>query len=141
MPGNLHEATNSLAYILFSRQLGWLDFIAFAQAAYFAVTGIWPLVSIRTFIAVTAPKTDIFLVNTVGLLVTAIAIALVSAVLRNTISFEMLLRAVSSSLFLTSIDVYYAAKGVIWKTYLLDSVAESLLIAGWLVGWLTSTHS
>ena len=47
------------------------------QGVYFLLTGVWPLVSMRTFEAVTGPKVDRWLVKTVGLLVAVIGASLV----------------------------------------------------------------
>jgi hypothetical protein len=41
---------------------------ALLQGGYFLFTGIWPLVSRRTFEAVTGPKKDFWLAQTVGVL-------------------------------------------------------------------------
>jgi hypothetical protein len=43
-----------------------------AQGAYYLLTGVWPLVSIGSFQRVTGPKTDLWLVKTVGLLISVI---------------------------------------------------------------------
>jgi protein-S-isoprenylcysteine O-methyltransferase Ste14 len=67
------------------------------QGAYFLVTGVWPLVSIRTFVLVTGPKTDHlptgresdhWLVLTAGVLITAIGLALLTAAWRRRASPE-----------------------------------------------------
>src|SRR5438270_11614006 len=39
------------------------------QGVYYLLTGVWPLVSIDTFQMVTGPKTDLWLVQTVGALI------------------------------------------------------------------------
>lgn len=58
------------------------------QGVYFAVFGVWPLISIRTFKLVTGEKTDHlvtgleadhWLVMTVGLLITSIGLVLILA--------------------------------------------------------------
>jgi hypothetical protein len=54
------------------------------QAAYYLITGLWPLVSLRTFEMVTGPKTDDWLVRMVGLLAAAIGAALLSGAWRET---------------------------------------------------------
>jgi hypothetical protein len=41
------------------------------------VTALWPFVSLRTFTIVTGPKTDVWLVKTVGALLVVIGIALI----------------------------------------------------------------
>ncbi|MGH7661110.1 MAG: hypothetical protein ACRENA_09390 [Vulcanimicrobiaceae bacterium] len=42
------------------------------QAGYYIATGIWPLLSMRSFEAITGPKTDRWLVRMVGLLAATI---------------------------------------------------------------------
>ncbi len=46
--------------------------LALGQGLYYALTGLWPLISISTFQAVTGPKAEHWLVRTVGVLVTVI---------------------------------------------------------------------
>ena len=53
--------------------------VAVAQGAYYGVTAIWPLVSRRTFEAVTGHKDDWWLVETIALLLLPVAGALGAA--------------------------------------------------------------
>jgi len=57
--------------------------VAFVQAWYYLVTGVWPLVNISSFQLVTGPKTDLWLVKTVGVLVTVISVTLLIAAYRQ----------------------------------------------------------
>jgi hypothetical protein len=98
------------------------------QGLYFALTGVWALFSIRTFMAVTGPKTDVWLVKTVGLLVLVIGAVLTMAGLRRRTTPENVLLAAGSASALTLIDVYYVARRRISPIYLLDAVAEIFLI-------------
>ncbi len=109
--------------------------LALGQAVYFAVTGVWPLVSMRTFEAVTGPKTDHWLVRTVGILVTVIGAVLGLAGWRRRVPPETAVLAVGSAAGLAAIDVVYVAKGRISPIYLLDALAEAVLIVAWLVAW------
>jgi hypothetical protein len=116
------------------------------QGGYFAFTGLWPLVSIETFQWVTGRKTDHlvtgresdhWLVMTVGVLVTAIGAALLTAAWRRSASPETAVLAVGSSLGLIGIDVIYVLRGVILPIYLVDAVIEAALFWGWCyVLWL-----
>jgi FtsH-binding integral membrane protein len=98
------------------------------QGLYFALTGVWALFSIRTFMAVTGPKTDVWLVKTVGLLVLVIGAVLTMAGLRRRTTPENVLLAAGSASALTLIDVYYVSRRRISPIYLLDAVAEIFLI-------------
>ena len=109
--------------------------MALAQGLYYLVTGIWPLVSLGTFQKVTGPKADDWLVKTAGVLITAIGLVLTRAGLRERVPDEVPLLAVSSAVGLTGIDVVYATRGRISPVYLLDALAELLLIAGWALAW------
>src|SRR4051812_30979278 len=110
--------------------------IAIVQAVYFALTGLWPIVHIRSFMAVTGPKRDIWLVKTVGVLVSAIAIPLSTAVIHKSVTIDIMLLAILSALGLTAIDIFYVAKKVIAKIYLLDAAIEVILILMWLIAWI-----
>lgn len=115
-----------------TQPLLWLCVI---QSLYFGVTGLWPIFHIRSFMAVTGPKTDLWLVKTVGALVTVVAIVLGSAARRNAITLEIAVLAVGTAAALTAIDIYYVARRVIARIYLIDAFAEILLITGWLLLW------
>ena len=47
----------------------WLAGLLWFQGGYYLIMGAWPLVSLETFEMVTGPKTDHWLVQTVGALV------------------------------------------------------------------------
>jgi hypothetical protein len=111
--------------------------LALVQGIYFLATGIWPLVSIDTFQAVTGEKHDLWLVHTVGVLVAAIGLVLLVSGWRRTVSPELALLAVGSALALAGIDVLYVARGVIDRIYLLDAVVEAVLILLWVAAWPT----
>ncbi len=110
------------------------------QGLYYLVTGFWPLVSIETFQRVTGPKTDNlptgreadhWLVMTVGVLIMAVAIALLAAAWRRRNPPEAAVLAIACALGLTGIDVVYVARQVIAPIYLADAAAEVLLLAAW----------
>jgi hypothetical protein len=106
------------------------------QGFYFFVTGVWPILSIRTFEAVTGPKTDRWLVKTVGVLIAVIGAVLIAAGLREAVTAEVALLAVGAALGLTGIDVWYVARRVIGPIYLLDAAAEVVLVGLWAAAWL-----
>ena len=105
--------------------------VAVAQGAYYAGTGVWPLLSMRSFERVTGPKRDHWLVKTVGVLVTAIGVTLIHAGRRGRVSPDVALLAGLSAGALAAIDVVYAARRRISPVYLLDALPEVLLAAWW----------
>jgi hypothetical protein len=107
--------------------------VATVQGIYFVLTGLWPLVDIWSFMAVTGPKTDLWLVRTVGVLVLCIGLSITFAAWNAQIGRETVLLALLSTFGLTAIDLVYVAAGVIHGIYLLDAIAEVLLILGWVV--------
>jgi hypothetical protein len=109
--------------------------LAAVQAVYFGLTGIWPILHMPSFLAVTGPKHDLWLVRTVGLLIVAVAIPMAMAAWRGIVVPEVVALAVASSAGLTIIDVVYVARGTIRKIYLADAAAELVLIAAWMLAW------
>src|SRR4051812_29613647 len=95
--------------------------LAASQGTYYVVTGLWPLVSMRSFEAVSGPKVDDWLVNTVGGLVTVIGSVVFLAGLRRSSAPEVPLLAAGSAAALAGIDIYYVARGRISRVYLADA--------------------
>ena len=109
--------------------------LATVQAVYFGITGIWPILHMPSFLAVTGPKHDLWLVRTVGLLIVAVALPLALAAWRGTVTIEVFALAVASSAALGIIDVVYVARGTIRKIYLADAAAEAVLVIAWMLAW------
>jgi hypothetical protein len=109
----------------------WHNALAIGQGVYFAATGIWPIVDMRSFEAVTGPKVDKWLVRTVGVLVAAIGGALISAGARRAVTPEIAGLAIGSAAGLGLIDVIYASRGRISRIYLADAAAEAAVITAW----------
>ena len=107
--------------------------VALVQGLYFLMTGLWPLVSIGTFQQVTGPKIDLWLVNTVGVLVAVIGAALILAGLRGEVTPSVLLVAVGSAAGLAGVYVIYVSKGVISRIYRPDALVEVVLMIWWLI--------
>ncbi len=112
-----------------------LNLVAWTQAAYYIPFSLWAIVHIESFMWVTGPKVDIWLVKTVALLLTATGIVCATAARRKNVSFEVFLLAVLNCLALTIIDLYYPSIGRISKIYYLDAIGNIILIALWLFAW------
>src|SRR3954449_7565551 len=87
--------------------------LAALQGLYFCVTGVWPLVHMESFLAVTGPKTDLWLVRTVGMLIAVIGLALLVAAFRRQAGAEVRTLALGGACGLAAVDVIYVTIGVI----------------------------
>lgn len=110
-----------------------ISVLAVVQGLYFFLTGIWSIIHISSFMAITGPKVDIWLVKTVGVLVLIIGIGLIGAGIKRRISFPLAFIAAGSALGLFFIDVTYVWQGVISPIYLLDAVLEIVLVISWFI--------
>src|SRR5262245_34198465 len=102
--------------------------ILLGQAGFYIVMGVWPIVGMASFESVTGAKSDHWLVQTVGLLVTATGVSLVVGVWRMHPSRETLTLAVTTAVGLMSIDVVYVLRRTISAIYLVDAGFEALFL-------------
>lgn len=116
------------------KQKGWMAWIALIQGAYYLVTGIWPILSRRTFEMITGPKVDFWLVRTIGALISVIGAVLSLAGLRGSPGTETALLGIGSAASLGGSDIIYASRGRISRVYLVESLVEVGLIALWVFG-------
>lgn len=107
------------------------DGVAVAQGAFYLATGVWPLIDMRSFEAVTGPKTDRWLVRTVGCLVGVLGGSLLVAGLRGRTSAELAAAGAASATALGIVDAHYATRGRISRIYLLDAAVEAGIVAAW----------
>ena len=99
------------------------------QGGYYLVTGVAPFVSRRAFEAVTGPKREWWLVQTVGAIVTTVGAVLVSGARSGRVTPELRLLAAGCATGLAAIDIIYVARRRIAPTYLLDAAAQLAALA------------
>ncbi|MDQ2654537.1 MAG: hypothetical protein M3Z20_16015 [Chloroflexota bacterium] len=105
--------------------------LAQVQGVAYLATGIWPIIHRRSFEAVTGPKTDFWLVRTVGALISVIGATLLLGSRRSRWVPELTLLAAGSALSLAIVDIVGVAVRRISPVYLLDAVGELALVAAW----------
>ena len=107
--------------------------VAYAQIAYYMATGVWPLVSPRSFQAVTGRKHDFWLAQTAGVLIAVTGLTLAVASREGSLrSATARTLAIGSAAGLAAVDVVFVARRRISPIYLADAVAELGIVAGWL---------
>ena len=107
-----------------------------SQGIFYLATGLWPVLHRSSFERVTGPKTDFWLVRTVGAVLATVGAAMLVGAARGTATPETRVLAVGGAAALATVDVVYAGRGRISKIYLLDAAAELALAAGWLASSL-----
>jgi hypothetical protein len=106
--------------------------VLWAQTIYYLLTSLWALVDIESFMKVSGPKKDIWLVKTVAVLLLAICFSFITAIVNsNPTNPPILVLAVSCCILLACIDFYYAGRRVIWRVYFIDGFLQLLLLACW----------
>jgi hypothetical protein len=118
--------------------LNRLSLIAKLQGAYWALTGIWPLLHMPSFLLVTGPKTDLWLVRTVAVLITMIGLTLIRAGLGKRVTSDIVFLGIASALGLAAVDLYFALNNVISDIYLYDAAGEAVIIGLWI--WASATQ-
>jgi hypothetical protein len=107
--------------------------IILLQGSYTFITAVWPLVHISSFLEVTGPKTDIWLVKTVGALLIPVSACLMIFRFIPTIDKKpaLLLGSLCSIAFIC-IDFYYASTDVISDVYLIDGFIQIAFLLAWM---------
>lgn len=105
--------------------------LAWGQGAYYVATGVWPIVHLRSFEAITGPKPEGWLVKTVGALVAVVGGALWRGAARKKISSDLKLIAAGAAAALAIVDIVYPAKRRISPVYLLDAAPELFMVGAW----------
>jgi hypothetical protein len=116
---------------MFYRVYRWLLLV---QGSYSLLTGLWGLLDIDSFMAVTGPKRDIWLVKTVSVLIISFSIPLLLLARRRRGPLrEGGLLALLAAAGLAVIDFYYSARRVIWPVYALDGIVETVFVLTWVL--------
>jgi hypothetical protein len=113
--------------------------LALAHGVFNLAGGLWPLVSMRSFEAVSGPKIDRWLVRTVAGLTAGIGLAQIRAARRAALAGNGELDlgtardlGIATALTFATIDLVYGGSGRISRTYLLDVPVELAWLAAWL---------
>lgn len=105
--------------------------LAQAQGAFYLASGVWPIVHLASFEAVTGPKVDGWLVKTTGAVIAVAGASMLTAGRSRRVMPEAKLLAAGSAAALAAADLVYVAKRRISPVYLLDAAVELALLAAW----------
>jgi hypothetical protein len=105
--------------------------LIFIQSGYYLLTALWAIIDINSFITVTGPKTDIWLVKTTAAMIITISLTLGSYLFMQGNKFPAIILGSISAFSFVIIDFYYVAENIISNIYVLDGIFESILLIGW----------
>jgi len=102
------------------------------QGLYYLATGIWPIVDIASFQAITGPKYETWLVRTVGLVIAIVGLTLLIAARKQRAGASTAVLAIGTAVALALVDIIFTIRRDIPPIYLLDAVAEIGLVTWWI---------
>ena len=104
----------------------WRDTVVWL-GLYYIGTGLWPILHLPSFLAVTGPKNETWLVQVFGALIASLGF---SVILHRNAGPASAGVGLSAAFVLAASDVYFVGRRRIRPTYLLDAVVEVVLAAG-----------
>lgn len=102
-------------------------FPALVQGVFYVTTGLWPIVHLRSFEAVTGPKADRWLVRAFGALTTVVGMALIAGAFDRERSRAVRILGVGSAVALGLADIVAANRARNTRAYYADAAAEGIL--------------
>lgn len=117
-----------------------LNILLWTQGLYTLLTAAWAIIDIDSFMQLTGPKTDIWLVKTVAVVLVAIGLFFLTCIFVPSPVVPMAVLAIASSLGLIFIDFYYSSKEIISFIYQADGILQIIFVICWIVVLGRSRH-
>jgi hypothetical protein len=114
----------------------FLYFLLFIQGFYYLITGFWPIIHMNSFVEVTGPKVDIWLVKTFGMLIAVCGIAFIIGALQSKFNKPLFTLAILGAIGFILFEVYYVWTKIISIIYLADAVFQFVLLFFWVLTFL-----
>lgn len=110
---------------------GLIRILIVVHGAYLLIGGLWPLVHMPSFEAVTGPKAEHWLVRSVAGMLVVIAVVLLVQLRKHRVEASAVVVAMGASLTLGVVGIITAAQGVIDPIYICDGTLHLLFVALW----------
>jgi hypothetical protein len=111
----------------------FISVLLLVQGIYFIITGIWPVIDINSFMLITCPKTDLWLVKAIGVIFFCEGICFLLSGVTHEGGLPVLVLSVTNSIGLIFIDCYYVFTGTLCSVYLGDAAVELTLLICWII--------
>jgi hypothetical protein len=105
--------------------------VLIVQGAYYTLTGLWPIVDIESFQSVTGPKTDLWMLRTLGLLLAIVGSVLLFSTRHGKPPLEIVVLALAMATALLLVDFIVVFSRTVPLRYLFDAVMQAGLIFWW----------
>jgi hypothetical protein len=103
-----------------------------SQGFYTFATAVWALIDIESFMVVTGPKTDIWLVKTVSVVLVPIGVSLILPAFFPSTFWQPFVIGALSAVGLAMIDFYYSSNDIISDIYFWDGILQCLFLLCWI---------
>jgi len=103
------------------------------QGIYTLITAVWPIADIDSFMEVTGPKTDVWLVKTVAAILIPVGLCFIFASKVKRDFWLIFLLGITTTSALATIDFYYTGVGTISGVYALDGVLQVFFLLCWVI--------
>lgn len=119
-----------------TQRIGAWTRAARVQGMFYLVTGAWPLLHMRSFLAVTGPKRELWLVRSVGASLAAVGAGLLDAGTGGGggVRRSHALTGAAVAAGLAAVDLSPDGPRRISRVYLADAVLQIALVAAWAAG-------
>lgn len=118
----------------------FLHILLWTQGLYTLLTAAWAIIDIDSFMKLTGPKTDIWLVKTVAAVLVSIGLFFLTCIFVRSSVVPMAVLAITSSLGLICIDFYYSSKKIISSIYQADGILQIIFVICWIFVLTNSRH-
>ena len=122
----------AIAYFYMMKPRKFYYSLLIVHGVYVLLTAIWALIDIGSFMSVTGPKSDIWLVKTVAVLLLPISLCILFPLFSSINPLLSILVSMLSAAGLAAIDFYYTSNNTISAVYQYDGILQILFLISWL---------
>lgn len=107
-----------------------LFYVLIFQGAYYLITAIWPIISLRSFMRFAGPKPDRFIFWTVDLLIIVIGTTILFGVIRGDLGTVAFLGVLSATAFMI-VEVVFSGRisPYFWADFAVEAAIAVAIIA------------
>jgi hypothetical protein len=110
--------------------------ILFIQGLYYFLTGFWPILHMKSFILVTGPKVELWLVKVFGMLIAVAGICMLIGGLQRKYNTPLFTLGILGAIGFIIFEIFYVWTETIPSIYLADAAFQFVLLLGWVMTFI-----